>query len=266
MIRCHEHPCQTMTIDVELRVQRERAAHNTGLKRSRYARAFGHAEHLYLHKTVDLLVNRFKEKEPGAFLEIGSTLWQSWIEPFPITPGSLVCINISETDLHKGIDAATRTRLHPDFHIMDAHALQFPDNSFDVVYGGGILHHLEFERALLEIRRVLKPDGVMLFREPLALNPVGALVRALTPEARTVDEQPLRPSELATCRKLFHAKFHFEQLLSVPVGVLSGLVSRNAQNQVMRSAFAVDEILLKLAPWLGPLYRVVVIEGYRTYP
>jgi ubiquinone/menaquinone biosynthesis C-methylase UbiE len=47
--------------------------------------------------------------------------------------------------------------------LRDAHKLDFPENTFDVIYGAGILHHLDYARALLEILRVLRPGGAMIF-------------------------------------------------------------------------------------------------------
>jgi 2-polyprenyl-3-methyl-5-hydroxy-6-metoxy-1,4-benzoquinol methylase len=48
-----------------------------------------------------------------------------------------------------------------------ATALPFPDNMFDLVHSFGVLHHIpDAEKAVGEIRRVLKPDGlaqVMLY-------------------------------------------------------------------------------------------------------
>jgi SAM-dependent methyltransferase len=42
----------------------------------------------------------------------------------------------------------------------DATCLDFPDGAFDVVYSFGVLHHIpDVEKAVAEIRRVLKPGG-----------------------------------------------------------------------------------------------------------
>jgi len=46
----------------------------------------------------------------------------------------------------------------------DGRNLEFPDNTFDVVYSFGVLHHIiEIERVLAEITRVLKKEGEGIF-------------------------------------------------------------------------------------------------------
>jgi SAM-dependent methyltransferase len=47
-----------------------------------------------------------------------------------------------------------------------------------------VLHHLDLEVALGEVRRVLKKGGLAVFSEPLAHNPLVRLFRAVTPFAR----------------------------------------------------------------------------------
>ena len=53
------------------------------------------------------------------------------------------------------------------FRVADAEGLDFPDNSFDIVYSHGVLHHTpDTAGAIKEVHRVLKPGGravVMLY-------------------------------------------------------------------------------------------------------
>src|SRR2546427_13128296 len=57
--------------------------------------------------------------------------------------------------------------LKGDFRVADAENLDFPDESFDIVYSHGVLHHTpDTARAVREIHRVLKTGGraiVMLY-------------------------------------------------------------------------------------------------------
>ena len=71
------------------------------------------------------------------------------------------------------------------FQVMNAEVLEFPDASFDLVFGVAILHHLDLDTACAEFLRVLRPSGTAVFLEPLGHNPFINLVRWATPAART---------------------------------------------------------------------------------
>jgi ubiquinone/menaquinone biosynthesis C-methylase UbiE len=57
------------------------------------------------------------------------------------------------------------------FLVGDCEQLCFRDNSFDVICGSAILHHLDVEKALGAVVRGLKPGGRAYFVEPLGHNP-----------------------------------------------------------------------------------------------
>jgi SAM-dependent methyltransferase len=58
----------------------------------------------------------------------------------------------------------------PDLSVSDAENLTFSDNTFDVVYSYGVMHHsADVQRCLDEAWRVLKPGGqarIMLYHHP----------------------------------------------------------------------------------------------------
>jgi SAM-dependent methyltransferase len=243
------------------RAERERERYNEGLVRGPYESVLAHAQHYYRRRRNEIVRRVMQRAVEGRTLELGSITWVDWLERQQLVAGELHCINISETELSKGLRLAEGRRNAPRFHLMDAHALGFADGSFDVVFGNAILHHLDFHRALDEIERVLAPGGGLLFLEPLDLNPVGWAVRALTPRARTEDERPFRFAELRELKRRFDCTLHYEQLFSVPAGVLSRAFRFKPANPLTWTAYKLDRLIELALPPLRPLFRSVLIEG-----
>ena len=243
--------------------ERERERYNEGLERKGYEKFFNHCRYFYIRRRYRLIKEMIQCFQDKKVLEIGSTAWRGWLENNSILPSSLTCINISEVELQVGIDSAVSSKNSPDFILMDAHDLQFEDETFDFVFGDAILHHLNMAPALDEIFRVLKPNGKILFVEPLDINPVGKLVRSLTKKARTSDEQALRLCDITEIKKRFETQFFYEELLSVPCGVLSGMLFKNPSNSLMSFAFRVDQFLDRNFSWLRNWFRHALISGTR---
>ena len=57
-------------------------------------------------------------------------------------------------------------------YTMNAEKINFSDNSFDIIYAQAIIHHLDIETALKDIKRMLKPGGFAVFVEPRGNNPI----------------------------------------------------------------------------------------------
>jgi len=89
------------------------------------------------------------------------------------------------------------------FNTMDAEDVRFASGQFDLVFGRGIVHHLDLDRAFAEIRRVLRDDGVAVFYEPMGHNPVLNSYRQRTPQLRTVGEHPLVTADFDLARRYF---------------------------------------------------------------
>lgn len=76
------------------------------------------------------------------------------------------------------------------FKVDNAYDMSFADNSFDAVIGSSVLHHLDIEKAMHEIYRVLKPGGVIRFTEPNMLNPQIALQKNIPWLKRRLGDSP----------------------------------------------------------------------------
>lgn len=84
----------------------------------------------------------------------------------------------------------------------DARELPFDDNSFDLVAFSSVLHHIpDFESALREGLRVLRPGGAAFAFDPNLLHPAMALFRypkspLYSSKGVSPNEAPLLPSRL----------------------------------------------------------------------
>lgn len=85
-----------------------------------------------------------------------------------VAPGDVVGVD-TQPEAVKQANAAASARNIPNarFEVADAYVLPFPAESFDCAFANGLLMHLsEPRRALAEMRRVLRPGGVIAIRDP----------------------------------------------------------------------------------------------------
>lgn len=111
---------------------------------------------------------------------------------------------------------------HCRFVTMDGENMTFADNTFDLGVEYGALHHVELDKALSELARVLKPGGEMICVEALRHNPLIHWYRRRTPHLRTEWEVDhiLGVESLDIMRKYFGKVevrfFHLTALALVP--------------------------------------------------
>lgn len=163
------------------------------------------------------------------------------------------------------------------FKHMSADDLKFRDKSFDAVFGCNILHHVPMKKSLKEIKRVLKPNGVAVFSEPLAYNSVVNIYRAMAHTVRTDHETPLTFEDLSAIKKVFpKMEYHMYQLFTLLIFVWffigEGLhpnktrywkkiiVEADRYKDWFRILYLMDTIFLRLFPFLRRYCWVVVVK------
>jgi SAM-dependent methyltransferase len=140
--------------------------------------------------------------------------------------------------------------------VCDCENLPFRDNEFHGIYGRAILHHLELTKSLGEIRRVLRPNGLSVFIEPLGINPVVNLYRRMTPHRRTPDEKPLDLNSIRNVADIGFTDFRHEEFTLLPMlGIFSQSFLHMSANPIFsyKTFKDLDNLFLRLFPSLRNL-------------
>jgi ubiquinone/menaquinone biosynthesis C-methylase UbiE len=154
---------------------------------------------------------------------------------------------------------AEANRVHRAVQVnwMAAETLAFPAESFDWVVGFGLLHHADSTALAPEVRRVLRPGGRALFREPLGANPLLKFAREHLPyreKHRSLNEHPLNYPQIEQVGQHFRAsrvrEFYLFSMISRAVG---GEMS-------FPTLWALDEFLIRHIPAVRRWCRYVLVE------
>jgi ubiquinone/menaquinone biosynthesis C-methylase UbiE len=73
--------------------------------------------------------------------------------------------DISQDMLRTAQNCADHENVSVCFRAMPAEEIDYPDNSFDMVFARDILHHCDVARCICELVRVIKPGGYMVIDE-----------------------------------------------------------------------------------------------------
>jgi len=102
-------------------------------------------------------------------LEIGVGMgadYLQWLKSGAMATG----VDLSSASLERARQRCEMAGYKPDLHEGDAEHLPFPDNTFDIVYSYGVMHHSpDTAQCVNEARRVLKPGGalrIMIYHHP----------------------------------------------------------------------------------------------------
>lgn len=144
---------------------------------------------------------------------------------------------------------------------MNAEEMDFPNETFDVVFGHSILHHTRLELTRGQVYRVLKRGGKGVFLEPLGHNPLINLFRKVTPNRRTATEKPLKISDIFFFAEPFSALKHREfYFLALATFALKPLKNRRLFQRILDQLSRLDENLFARWPTIGQYAWVTVFE------
>lgn len=148
------------------------------------------------------------------------------------------------------------------FDVLAAGKTSYPDQSFDIIIGFAVLHHLHMilDDVYAEINRLLKPGGAVYFIEPVANNRILSKIRRRVPVelVATPDERQLEYRELERVRQygfpdVTFRHFRFIERLHRVIG-----------DHPRRALRRMDYHLEKCFPFLRPMYGILLVMAHKA--
>jgi len=171
---------------------------------------------------------------------------------FPTKMGAekVIGIDLSEKSLEIARERAKREGLGEkiEFISMDCEKMEFPDNSFDIIFNGGTFSSLDLKKAYPELVRVLKPDGFLIGIETFGHNPILNLKRQINKitgkRTAWATEHIFQTKDLEEAKKYFNKIekkfFHLISWISFPLLEFPG------GKIFLKTLERIDEFLLKI--------------------
>ncbi len=181
---------------------KEKEFHNTlqSKKRGRFENIFYKAIYNLNEDFFEYIEKHCKDKY---LLDYGCGIGNAARKVVNFHPKKITGIDISDVSIKKAIDNSKNLDQRIDYMVDNCENSNFKSETFDMVYGSGILHHLNMKKCLEEIHRLLKKDGELVFVEPLGTNPIINLYRKLTPSSRSRDEHPLNNEDFVFLKQKY---------------------------------------------------------------
>lgn len=156
-------------------------------------------------RELNIIFNLIKEVKPRKILDYGCG--GGWLSKILVSEG----YNVTGVDISENlIKIARRNIPEGEFYIEDCLNLPFSNDTFDLIIGFAILHHLDLNNALLECKRVAKKDAKLFFIEPNKFNPISVFGNKLCVlDEHTEDESPLNP---LTYKRMLNKMFEMEKV------------------------------------------------------
>lgn len=171
------------------------------------------------------------------------------------------------------VEIARRNACHNDVadrvsvEVLDATNLERLEDTFDLVTGRFVLHHIEpFDTFTATLDRVTTSNASGLFLENSARNRLLMFFRKYltgrlgVPQYGDGDEYPLTPGEIDTLRSRFHVETHHPELVFLRKVNTYLLGYDNGWGRVVDLIESADELLYRLLPFLRKYSYLQLVE------
>ncbi len=213
-------------------------------------------------------------------LGCGEGYWSCWFasQGAAVTSNDVSEVNVRIAEIHANANGLT-----VDGVVASCTDTRLPSESFDVILGAALVHHLTLceEEALYgEVWRLLKPGGLVVFMESLQNSAWLEYVRTLIPirdsidprpsrwskewkEYEANDPHPLRPNTTRHYRETL-ARFAFSRVTLEELGIFSRLDRLFRRwPWIQRAVHEADYAIKPFIPGSGKMCRNLIIAAWK---
>ena len=173
-------------------------------------------ENRFIVRLVAEKMGGFKGKR---VLDLGPGLGESAIY-FALQGAYVTATDISPEMVKLCIEAAAYHGVEDRVRglVIPADGFDLEEKGFDIIFAANLFHHIQdIGPMLVNIKRHLRPGGMLISWDPVAYNPVINVYRRMAEKVRTEDEHPLKVRDMNTIRGVFpdmrHKEFWFTTLV-----------------------------------------------------
>jgi len=164
---------------------------------------------------------------------------------------SVIGIDLSKKSLEVAQKKIEMGNLSAKVLLMDCESLDFDDNSFDIIFDGGVFSSLDLDKALPELARVLRPGGALIGIETFGHNPITNLKRKMNKllGKRTgwAAEHILKTEDFDKFREYFkNVEVHYFHIVS---WTAFPFLSVNWGRGLLKLMESLDRFILKVVPF-----------------
>ena len=195
-----------------------------------------------------------------AVLDLGCGSGETLV-PLAHRGANLIGIDISPDLIAIAKRRLSDARLSAIVRVGSAYETELPDESVDVIFCMSLIHHLDIATVMDEMRRILRPGGFVILKEPVRFSKTYGFLRSLLPAHEDISEaeHPLTKEELRIVQEGFAVEgLRFFRLPFVP------LVQRVSHAIGQRSVARLSNWILTNVPATAQYATVAALRLQKT--
>jgi 2-polyprenyl-3-methyl-5-hydroxy-6-metoxy-1,4-benzoquinol methylase len=221
------------------------------------------------------ITSKLGDLEGKSLLDVGCGLGEASVY-FALKGASVTSSDLSSEMLVNTKKLAEHHCVSVTTHLASSDRMELQPESFDIIYAGNLMHHVDIADTVVKIKKLLKKNGVLVTWDPLAYNPIINVYRKIATEVRTIDEHPFTVNDIKTFKRNFSTvetsyfwlttlviflMMYFKQKKNPNEERFWKVVVDESENweKLYKPLEKIDKILLKLLPPLRLLCWNVVI-------